>query len=358
MSESINENLMSIPVYILKRILISIPTIIIVSVIGFFLMRYDFTLPAINLPIGKQGIHISEARRIKNPIDPLAIYRNNPAISQQALEKEEARLGLDKPMWKQYMLWVTHAVQLPPDLGKTFNGDNVGDILFRRAGNTLILNLCVLILSWLVAIPLGVYAALRWRTSTDRMMTALAAIGMSFPGFVLAIILGVIVVKTGILPFSGAYSENYYELGLFGKIIDRAKFLVLPVFVMTIGSLAGLQRQMRGNLLDVLGAEYVRTARAKGLPENVVIYKHAVRTAINPLVTMMGYEFAAMLGGSILIETVLNYPGLGLLTYKAVQQADTNLVMASLTLSAIMLVLGNLLADIILKFVDPRIELS
>lgn len=349
---------MSIPVYILKRILISIPTIIVVSMIGFFLMRYDFTIPAIHLPVGQEGIHITDAKRIKNPIDPLAIYRNNPAISQQALEKEEERLGLDKPMWEQYTLWVSHAVSVPPDLGKTFNGDNVGDILIRRAGNTLLLNICVLLLSWLIAIPLGVYAALQWRSTTDRLMTALAAVGMSFPGFVLAIILGVVVVKTGVLPFSGAYSEQYHELGFFGKVFDRAKYLILPVFVMTIGSLAGLQRQMRGNLLDVLAAEYVRTARAKGLPENTVIYKHAVRTAINPLVTMMGYEFAAMLGGSILIETVLNYPGLGLLTYKAVQQADTNLVMASLTLSAIMLVLGNLLADILLKFVDPRIELN
>jgi peptide/nickel transport system permease protein len=115
---------------------------------------------------------------------------------------------------------------------------------------------------------------------------------------------------------------------------------------------------MRGNLLDVLGAEYIRTARAKGLSENIVIYKHAVRTAINPLVTMLGFEFSAILGGSILLETVLGYPGIGLLTYKAVLQTDTNLVMASLVLSSVMLVLGNLMADILLKLVDPRIELE
>ena len=118
------------------------------------------------------------------------------------------------------------------------------------------------------------------------------------------------------------------------------------------------QRQMRGNLLDVLESEYIRTARAKGLPENTVIYKHAVRTAINPLVTMMGYEVSALLSGSVLVETVLGFPGLGQLMYKAAIETDVNLVMASLMMSAILLVLGNLIADILLKFVDPRIEVG
>jgi peptide/nickel transport system permease protein len=130
------------------------------------------------------------------------------------------------------------------------------------------------------------------------------------------------------------------------------------VAVLTFIGLAGIQRQVRGNLLDVLRAEYVRTARAKGLPEDTVIYRHALRNAINPLITLLGFEFAALLSGAALTETVLAYPGLGRLTLEAVLTKDMNLVMASLMLGSLMLIVGNLLADVLLKFVDPRIELS
>lgn len=359
---------MSIPVYILKRILVSIPTIIIVSMIGFFLMRYDVTLGPINLG----PVHVMDEIRLKNPIDPLAGLRTNPQISQEALKQEEKRLGLDKPMHVQYWLWVTNLLDFhpkalmkgdvqgffTPDLGKTFSGENAWEVLMNRAKNTLSLNLLVIFFSWLVAIPLGIYAALHWRSLTDRMMTVLAAVGMSFPSFVLALILAVFAVKTGWFPLGGITSAHFEELNPLRKLGDIAMHMALPGLVLTIGALASIQRQMRGNLLDVLGAEYIRTARAKGLPENTVIYKHAVRTAVNPLVTMMGYEFAALLGGSILIETVLGFPGLGALTYRAALETDTNLMMASLMVSAIMLVLGNLLADILLKLIDPRISLD
>jgi peptide/nickel transport system permease protein len=364
---------MSIPVYILKRILVSIPTILLVSMIGFFLMRFDFTIGPVDLPLGQgESIRVIEQTRIWNQIDPLAPLRHNPQISPAALEHERQRLGLDKPFVEQYWLWLTHVLQFhpsaplegnflgffTPDLGKTFTGNDVSALLMERAGNTLLLNVICVALSWLIAIPLGIYAALHWRTASDRLLTVFSAIGMAMPGFVLALVLAVVVVKTGILPFGGLKSDNFAELSLWGKVWDMAKHLALPVIVLTTGGIAGLQRQMRGNLLDVLGAEYIRTARAKGLPEGKVIYKHAVRTAINPLVTMFGYEFSALLGGAILVETVLGYPGLGRLIYQAVLETDTNLVMASLVMSAVMLVLGNLLADILLKVVDPRIELE
>ncbi len=363
---------MSIPLYILKRILISIPTILIVSVIGFTLMRYDFTFGPIDIPMGGETVRVMDPIRLKNPIDPLGYLQNNPQITPTAYQQEVKRLGLDKPFYQQYWLWLTHVLQFhpdelakgniqgffTPDLGKTFTGNDVTRIIADRAGNTIRLNLTVMFFSWLIAIPLGIYAALRWRTNTDRLMTALAAVGMSFPSFVLALLLAVVVVRTGILPFGGIQSENFAQLNAFEQFLDLAAHMILPVIVLTIGGLASIQRQMRGNLLDVLGAEYVRTARAKGLPENVVIYKHAVRTAINPLVTMMGYEFAALLSGSLLVEMVLGYPGLGQLMYTAAIETDTNLVMASLIMSAALLVLGNLLADILLKIVDPRIELA
>jgi peptide/nickel transport system permease protein len=362
-----------IPLYILKRLLISIPTILIVSMLGFLLMRFDFTLGPIEIPVGgDQVIQVMEKVRIKNPIDPLANLKGNPAITEAAYQHEKERLGLDKPLYEQYWLWLSHVLQFhpekllegkpqeffTPDLGKTFKGEDVAGLLISRAGNTLLLNIVSLALTWLIAIPVGVYAALRWRSVLDRLMAVFSAVGMAFPGFVLALLLAIWAVKTGIFPLGGIVSDNFSSMSPLEQVGDILRHIAIPVMVITFGGIAGLQRQMRGNLLDVLGAEYVRTARAKGLPENVVIYKHAIRTAINPLVTMLGFEFAALLGGSILLETVLGFPGIGLLTYQAVQQTDTNLVMATLVMSAVMLVIGNLLADILLKIVDPRIELA
>lgn len=363
---------MSIPLYILRRFLAAIPTILIISMISFFMMRYDFTVGPIDIPTGGgHGWHIMDSIRIKNPINPLAGIETNPQISEAAKVQIRHVMGLDQPMHVQYWRWLTnffsfHPAALAngnwsgfftPSLGITFSNEDVLDLLVRRGGNTLILGLVVFVFSWLIALPLGIYAALRWRSLSDRLMTVFASVGMSFPGFVLALLLAVLAVKTGWFPLGGTQSDNYDSLNVFQKIWDKGIHLVLPATVLIVGSLASVQRQMRGNLLDVLAAEYVRTARAKGLPENQVIYRHAVRTALNPLITMLGYEFSGLLGGAILTETVLGYPGLGQLSYKAVLETDTNLVMASIILSAIMLVMGNLLADILLKLADPRIEL-
>lgn len=364
---------MSIPLYIIRRILLAIPTIFVISLISFFLMRFDFTIGPVDLPnLQGQSVRVLDEIRIKNPANPLAGIEANPQITEEAKQQERQRLGLDQPMHVQYWRWFRaifdfHPQTLQsgqwqgfwtPSLGTTFSNEDVLDLLVERGRNTLLLNLIVVLFAWLIAIPLGIYAALHWRSLNDRLMTVLAAIGMSFPSFVLALLLAVLAVRTGWFPLGGIHGDNFAQLNLMGKVLDVAHHLILPATVLIIGSLVSLQRQMRGNLLDVLGAEYIRTARAKGLPENKVIYKHAVRTAINPLITMMGYEFAGMLGGAILVETVLNYPGLGQLAFRAAMETDTNLVMAVLMMSAILLVLGNLLADILLSLADPRIELE
>lgn len=362
---------MSIPLYILRRLLSAIPTLIIISMIAFFMMRYDFTIGPINIPTGSGQWHVMDAIRVKNPINPLAGIEINPQISEAAKAQLRHMMGLDQPLHVQYWRWLTNFFSFHPEalrtgnwsefftpsLGRTFANEDVLDLLMRRGWNTVQLNLVVFFFSWLVALPLGTYAALHWRSYTDRAMTVLASIGMSLPGFVLALLLAVFAVKTGWFPLGGIQSENFADMNFFQKIWDRGMHLALPAMVLIVGSLASIQRQMRGNLLDVLAAEYVRTARAKGLPENKVVYKHAVRTALNPLITMLGYEFSALLGGAILIETVLGFPGLGQLAYKAVLETDTNLVMSTIILSAFMLVIGNLLADILLKLADPRIEL-
>ena len=359
--------------FIFKRCLIAIPTLLAVSIIGFLLMRFDVSIGPIMIPQGNgASLEILKPIHLKHPIDPLAGLRNNPQISPAALEAETQRLGLDQPMHVQYGRWLGHLFNLEPDaiehgrlwaawkpnLGQTFSGESVTRVLMSRAGNTILLNTVSMLLTWTIALPLGVFAALRWRSLADRLMTVITAIGMAMPSFVLALVLAVIVVKTNVLPFGGLTSLDFDQMSLIAKVVDIAKHLVLPVLILTTLGIAGLQRQMRGNLLEVLGAEYIRTARAKGLPEHAVTYRHAVRTAINPMVTLMGYEFASLLSGSLLIEIVLGYPGLGALIYKSVLETDTNLVMASLIMSAGMLVLGNILADILLTWVDPRVELA
>ena len=165
-------------------------------------------------------------------------------------------------------------------------------------------------------------------------------------------------VKTGWFPVGGLTSYNYNDLSFCGKIIDLAKHLVLPVIVLFTISLSGLQRQMRANMLEVLDSDYVKFARAKGLSEFKVIFKHALRNAINPMITLLGFEFAGLLSGAALTEYVFQYPGLGRLILEAVMKSDINLVMASLMMGTIMLITGNLIADILLMITDPRTRKS
>ena len=322
---------MQILKYILKRILQAIPLLIIVSLISFFIIRLS-------------------------PVDPLAELRLNPSVSQETLEKETKRLGLDKPIIVQYGKWAKSF--LKGDLGITANGEQVSTKLKERIPNTLLLTTIVIFLTWLVGIPLGIAAALNWKSPFDRILTVLTSIGMAIPSFFFAVLLLIFAVKTGWFPVGGLTSSDFLEKSLAGQIADITHHLVLPVTVLFTLFLAGLQRQMRANLLDVLDSDYVKFARAKGLSEFDVIFKHALRNAINPMITLLGFEFAGLLSGAALTEYVFQYPGLGRLILEAVMRSDINLVMASLMMGAIMLILGNLIADILLIITDPRIRRS
>lgn len=322
---------MQLLIYILKRFLQTIPLLLIVSVIGFFLIRAC-------------------------PVDPLGELRMNPSISKQTLEAEKIRLGLDKPVVVQYGLWLKGFVK--GDMGICTTGEKVSDKLKERIPNTLLLTITVIFFTWLVGIPLGIVAALNKGKPVDRMLTILSSVGMAIPSFFFALLMLIFAVRTGWFPTGGLTSYNFSSMSEFGKILDIAKHLVLPTLVLFTISLSGLQRQMRSNLLDVMESDYVKYARAKGLSENIVVFKHALRNAINPLVTLLGFEFASLLSGAALTEYVFQYPGLGRLILEAVLKSDINLVMASLMIGTIMLVAGNLLADILLKVVDPRVEAS
>lgn len=320
---------MQILIYILKRIFQSIPLLIIVSLISFFIIRLS-------------------------PVDPLAELKLNPSVSKETLQKETERLGLDKPIIIQYGKWAKSFVK--GDLGVTSNGEKVSTKLMERIPNTLLLAVIVIFLTWIIGVPLGVVAALKWKSPFDRILTILTSVGMAIPSFFFAVLLLLFAVKTGWFPVGGLTSSNFTEMSTGGKILDIAHHLVLPVTVLFTISLASLQRQMRANLLDVLDSDYVKFAKAKGLSEFKVIYKHALRNAINPMITLLGFEFAGLLSGAALTEYVFQYPGLGRLILEAVLRSDINLVMASLMMGAIMLILGNLIADILLIITDPRIR--
>ena len=322
---------MQVFLYILKRILQSIPLLIIVSLISFFIIRLS-------------------------PVDPLAELKLNPSVSKETLQKETERLGLDKPIIVQYGKWAKLFVK--GDLGITSNGEQVSTKLKERIPNTLLLAVVVIFMTWIVGVPSGVIAALKWKSPVDRILTVLTSIGMAIPSFFFAVLLLLFAVKTGWFPVGGLTSSNFAEMSLGGKIWDIAHHLVLPVTVLFTISLAGLQRQMRANLLDVLDSDYVKFAKAKGLSEFKVVYKHALRNAINPMITLLGFEFAGLLSGAALTEYVFQYPGLGRLILEAVLRSDINLVMASLMMGAIMLIAGNLIADILLIITDPRIRVK
>jgi peptide/nickel transport system permease protein len=319
---------MNIFLYIIKRTLRAIPLLIIVSIISFIIIKIS-------------------------PVDPLAELRMNPSITAQTLEAEKVRLGLDLPIYQQYFKWAGSFLR--GDLGISTSGEPVLNRMLERIPNTLLLAFTTIFMSWIVGIPLGIYAAMNWRKPVDRLLTILSSVGMAIPSFFFALLLLVFAVKTGWFPSGGLTSSNFSEMSTFHKIIDVIHHLILPTVVLFTISLAGLQRQMRGNLLDVLESDYIKMARAKGLSENKVIYKHALRNAINPMVTLLGFEFASLLSGAALTEYVFQYPGLGRLVLEAVMKSDINLVMASLMIGSIMLIAGNLIADILLRLVDPRI---
>ncbi len=315
--------------YILKRILQTIPLLIFVSIISFFIIRLS-------------------------PVDPLGELRLNPSISQETLEKEQKRLGLDKPVYIQYFLWAKSF--LKGDLGYTAAGEKVSAKLAERIPNTLLLTLVVIFTTWIAGIPLGLLGAIKQKSYIDRFLTLFTSMGMAIPSFFFAILLLLFAVKTGWFPVGGLTSYNFSELSFWGKFIDITKHLFLPALVLFTISLSGLQRQMRANTLEVLDSDYIKYARAKGLSENKIIFKHALRNAINPMITLLGFEFAGLLSGAALTEYVFQYPGLGRLILEAVMKSDINLVMASLMIGAFMLVLGNLIADILLIITDPRIR--
>jgi peptide/nickel transport system permease protein len=290
------------------------------------------------------------------PGDFLDKLRLDPTVEESFIKAEEARLGLDQPIPIQYLRWLSSLLRL--DLGQsyTFRVPVLGLVL-SRAGATLLMAVASIGVTWAIALPLGIFSAVRQNQWSDRLLQVLSYAGQAMPSFVLAILLLFVAQTVPWLPVGGMTSIDFPELSPLGRILDLLRHLLLPTLVLSITSFAGLQRITRGAFLDVLRQDYLQAARAKGLSEGRVITIHALRNAINPLITILGFQFASLLSGSFIAEFFFNWPGLGRLLLESVQSYDINVFMAGLTIGSIMLILGNVLADLILQFIDPRIRL-
>lgn len=315
-----------------RRLLVAVPLLLVMSFLSFSLISLA-------------------------PGDYFAQLKTNPQISEETIREFQQKYNLDKPLHVQYFSWLGGIAR--GDLGYSFvKKAPVGQILLRRAWPTLLLSLVSLLIIWLVALPLGIYAAVHYRKAGDRALSFLSFLGLSLPNFFLALLLLYLVSVSGILPTGGMVSVGFDEFAWWQKILDIAQHLLLPAVVISVAGVASLQRLMRGNMLDILGEQYIATARAKGLPKRRVIYGHALRNAINPLITLFGFEFSGLLSGAALTEIITSWPGMGSLMLEAVGSQDLYLVMGGMIIGGLMLIGGNLLADILLIVADPRIRAS
>jgi peptide/nickel transport system permease protein len=319
--------------YILKRLGLMIPLLLGITLISFTV------------------IHLAPG----TPTDMQTTL--NPKASLEAQKRLRELYGLDKPLMTQYWDWLSRLSRL--DFGRSFSPDRrpVWDKIKERIGITLGLNLMSLIIILAVAIPIGVIAAYRAHSWFDKGTTLFVFFGFAMPTFWLALLLIMFFgVHLDWLPISGLTSLNFGQFTFWGKIHDLAAHVTLPVLVAAFGGLAGMSRYMRGNMLEVIRQDYIVTARAKGLPERVVIFKHALRNALLPVITILGLSVPGLIGGSVIFESIFAIPGMGQLFYGAVMARDYPLVMGELVIGAVLTLLGNMLADVGYALVDPRIR--
>ena len=320
-------------IYILKRLGLMLPMLLGITLISFTV------------------IHLAPG----TPTDMQTTL--NPKASLEAQKRLRELYGLDKPLMVQYGDWLTRLAQL--DFGRSFSPDRrpVWDKIKERIGITLGLNFMSLIIILGVSIPIGVIAAYRAHSWFDQATTLFVFFGFAMPTFWLALLL---IMFFGVyldwLPISGLTSLNFRQFSFWRKVQDLGAHVILPVLVAAFGGLAGMSRYMRSNMLEVIRQDYITTARAKGLPERVVIFKHALRNALLPVITILGLSVPGLIGGSVIFESIFAIPGMGQLFYGAVMARDYPLVMGELVIGAVLTLLGNMLADVGYALVDPRIR--
>ncbi len=323
--------------FILRRLVHMIPIVLIVVAIGFFLIQLA-------------------------PGDFFTQLALSPDIRPADLEHFRRQFGLTDPWPVQFFRYVWNVLRGNFGYSELFKAP-VFAIVQSRAAATILLAVTSLALAWGFSIPAGVFAATHQYRWQDQTVSVFAFVGLAIPNFFLAFLLIYIVAATSTppgtwLPLGGYQSLDSAEMGTMGLIVDRIRHMIIPVFVLGTSAMASLTRIMRANMLDIMNQQYVVTARSKGQTERKVIYRHALRNAINPMITILVFQISAILAGSALVENVLAWPGLGRVILQAILSQDLYLVMGSLIYSAVLLVVGNLIADILLAVVDPRIRIG
>jgi peptide/nickel transport system permease protein len=294
------------------------------------------------------------------PGDPTQIMTGEWSVTEkQALEELIKIYGLDKPLPEQYWNWLKRIVFL--DFGRSFtpHGRPVLDMIRERLPITLALNIIEMLIIVALAVPVGVTSATRQYSNFDKSTTVFVFVGFATPDFWLAVMLQILFgVHLGWLPISGLRLPVWEYLPFWQQQWDFASHLILPITVATFGGLAGFSRYMRQSMLEVIRQDYVQSARAKGLPESVVIGKHALRNAMLPIVTVLGLSLPGLIGGSVIVETIFAIPGMGQLMVQAVFERDYPVIMGNLVIVATLTLVANLIADLTYSLIDPRIRVG
>jgi len=319
--------------YLAKRLLMMIPLLIGITLISFVV------------------IHLA-------PGEPTDMQTDlNPKSSVEMRDRLRERYNLDKPLYVQYGLWLKQVATL--DFGESFAQDH-RPVLVKvreRMPITILINVLSIVVILAVSVPIGILSAVRRNSIFDRGTTVFVFLGFAMPSFWLALLMmDYFGVRLGLLPVSGLKSIGYDYLSPAGQVWDMVRHLILPIFISAFGGLAGFSRYMRSNMLEVIRQDYILTARAKGLSERVVIYKHALRNALLPVITILGLSVPGLIGGSVIFETIFAIPGMGKLFYDGVMMRDYPLIMGILVIGAVLTLVGNLLADISYAIADPRIR--
>ena len=315
--------------YILKRLIQSVPVIMGITVLSFAIMKLA-------------------------PGDPLANFVN-PSISMADLEASRDALGLNDPWYVQYSHWIGEVLR--GNLGYTYAGNHsIRALILERLPNTVILTLSAFVLSFVVGVPIGVIAAVRKNTHVDYGLTVFSLVGVAIPSFFFGLLMiYLFALVLGVFPSGGMINIRAGYQGL-ARTVDIVHHLILPAIVLSLGNIATVSRFTRSNMVDVLKEDYIRTARAKGLKRKVVIYKHAFRNALIPVVTIFGLSIPFLFSGAYITESIFNWPGMGSLGIQAIQDREYGIVMALNLITATLVLLGNLTADILYAVVDPRIR--
>lgn len=324
--------------YLIRRLLIALAMLVVITFLVYVLIR--------STPGDPTLVNFESVSPDKQP-------------SPEALKRFREQYYLDRPIYEGYAMWLLHLLQ--GDLGQSmaYNGAPVSQVIGERIGNTLILTVSSLLLAYIMSIPLGLYFTARNGTLQERGLSTLLYMLYSLPSYVAALFLQLaFAVKLDLLPLFGTHSDNFQQLSFMGQVWDVAKHAVLPVTCFTYGSLAFYSRFIKANMNEVIRQDFIRTAKAKGVSPRSIIYHHAFRNTLIPLVTQIGLTLPALLSGSVILEQIFAWPGIGKLFFEALGYRDYPIFMSLVLMFSVLTLLGQLLADVLYAIVDPRVSLT